>query len=330
LINRCELQTGKIMSKILVTGATGFVGTHLIPALSLAGHEVRCAVSERVKWLQVEQVLVNKLEHDPDWTEALLDIDVVIHLAAKVHVMKEKSEGALDIYCKINSIATNTLAQQAAKHGVKRFIFLSSIKVNGEYTLKDAPFTEESETHPEDPYALSKLYAEQHLQIISQNTGLEIVIIRPPLIYGPGVKANFLKMLGLVKKGLPLPFGRVKNNRNLLYVGNLVSALCTVVTHPKAANQIYLVADDDPLSLTQLMSFIGREMNVNLKLIPIPVRFMEFLFRLLGLKKLNLRLFGSLEVSNNKIKSQLGWVPLVSSPEGLKETVKWYQCEFNA
>ena len=222
------------------------------------------------------------------------------------------------------------MAQQAAKHQVKRFIFLSTIKVNGEYTLKDIPFTEESGVRAEDPYAFSKLYAEQYLQIISQNTGLEVVILRPPLIYGPGVKANFLKMLGLIKKGFPLPFGKVKNNRNLLYVGNLISALCIVITHPKAANQTYLVADDEALSLTQLVSFIGREMNISLRLIPIPVRFMKILFILLGLKKLNLRLFGSLEVSASKIKSQLGWVPLVSSTEGLKETVKWYQCEFSS
>ncbi|EHL32665.1 UDP-glucose 4-epimerase family protein [Legionella drancourtii] len=318
------------MAKILVTGATGFVGKRLVPELIAAGHEVRCAVSRRVDWLHAEQVVVDKLEHNPDWGEALSGMDVVIHLAARVHVMKEKAEFVLDDYCKINSIATRNLAKQAAKHHVKRFIFLSSIKVNGEFTLKGTPFTEESSAQPEDPYGQSKLYAEQYLRVISQNTGLEVVIIRPPLIYGPEVKANFLRMLRLVKKGLPLPFGKVENSRHLVYVGNLVSALCMVVAHPEAANQTYLVADDDSLSLTQLMSLIGYEMNVNVRLIPIPVRFMEFSFRILGLSKLNMRLFGSLEVSNNKIKSQLGWVPPVSSTEGLKETVKWYQCESNS
>lgn len=318
------------MAKILVTGATGFVGKHLVPELIAAGHDVRCAVSQPVAWLHAEQVVVGKLEHNPDWSDALTDRDVVIHLAARVHVMKEKSGRVLDEYCKINSIATRNLAKQAAKQQVKRFIFLSSIKVNGEFTLKGTPFTEESRAQPEDPYGQSKLYAEQYLQVISQSTGLEVVIIRPPLVYGPGVKANFLKMLGLIKKGLPLPFGKVKNSRHLVYIDNLVSALCTVVTHPNAANQTYLVADDESLSLTQLMKHIAHEMKVGVRLIPIPVRFMELSFKLLGLNKLNQRLFGSLEVSNNKIKSQLGWVPPVTSADGLKETVKWYQCESNS
>ncbi|MGC1181698.1 NAD-dependent epimerase/dehydratase family protein [Legionella sp.] len=318
------------MSKILVTGATGFVGKHLVPELISAGHEVRCVVSKNVNWLNTEQVVVDKLECDPNWAEALSGIEVVIHLAARVHVMKEKSKSVLEEYCKINSIATKKLAEQAAKHQVKRFIFLSSIKVNGEFTLKDMPFTEESITQPEDLYGQSKLDAEYHLQAISQHTGLEVVIIRPPLIYGPHVKANFLKMLQLVKKGLPLPFGKVQNGRHLIYIGNLISALCTVVTHPQAANQTYLVADDNSLSLAQLISLIGREMNVNVRLIPIPVRFMRGLFILLGLKNLNTRLFDHLEVSNNKIKSQLGWVPPVSSTEGLSKTVKWYQREFNS
>lgn len=318
------------MAKILVTGATGFVGKCLVPELISAGHDVRCAVSQKVDWLAAEQVLVDKLEHDPDWTSALSEIDVVIHLAARVHIMNEKSGSALDEYRQINSIATRNLAQHAAKCGVKRFVFLSSIKVNGEYTVNNVPFTEESAPKPEDPYGLSKLYAEQYLQTISQETGLEVVIIRPPLIYGPQVKANFLKMLGLVKKGLPLPFGQVKNSRNLLYVGNLVSALCTVVSHPNAANQTYLVADDESLSLTQMMNLIAQAMDVKLRLIPIPVGMMAALFRLLGLKSLTTRLFGSLEVSNHKIKSQLGWVPPVHVAEGLTETVKWYRCEFNS
>ncbi len=318
------------MSKILVTGATGFVGKRLVPALISAGHEVRCAVSKKVDWLRTEQVVVNKLENNPDWSEALAGIDVVIHLAARVHVMKETSTSAMDDYCKINSIATRDLANQAVQHRVRRFVFLSSIKVNGEFTLKNTPFTEESMAQPEDPYGQSKLQAEQYLQEISQGTGLEVVIVRPPLIYGPEVKANFLKMLHLVRKGLPLPFGRVKNSRSLVYIENLVSALCTVATHPNAANQTYLVADDDALSLTQMMSTLGKEMGKASRLIPVPVGLMSFTFALLGKKNINTRLFGSLEVSNKKIKSQLNWVPPVAATEGLRETVKWYQCEFGA
>lgn len=318
------------MSKILVTGATGFVGKRLIPTLVSEGHEVRCAVSRKVDWLNAEQVVVNKLECDPDWNEALSGIDVVIHMAAKVHVMKEQSETGLDDYHKINSLATQNLANQAAKHHVKRFVFLSSIKVNGELTLNGQPFTEESRARPEDPYGQSKLSAEQFLHEISQNTDMDYVVIRPPLVYGPGVKANFLKMLGLVKKGLPLPFGWVKNKRNLVYIDNLVSALSTVAVHPAAVNQTYLVADDEALSLAQLLRTIASEMHVRLRLISVPVRLMECSLRLIGLKKLNTRLLSSLEVSNHKLKSQLDWVPPVSSTEGLRETVRWYQREFSS
>jgi len=312
------------MSKILVTGATGFIGRSLVPALLLNGHDVRCTVSQKVNWLQTEQVIINKLELQSDWTDMLKDVDIVIHLAARVHIMKENVGASLDEYCNVNSIATKNLAEQAAQSGVKRFIFLSSIKVNGEST--DEPFTEESLVAPDDPYALSKLYAEQHLQSISKSTGMEIVILRPPLVFGPGVKANFLKMLQLVNKGWPLPFGKVNNKRNFVYIDNLISAICTVAIEPNAANQIYLVADDDYWSLSQLLGTIACEMKVNLRLYAVPGT--TFLLKLFGLSNMNKRLYGSLEVSNNKLKSHLGWCPPVTSAEGLAKTVKWYQNEY--
>ncbi|WP_298623558.1 NAD-dependent epimerase/dehydratase family protein [uncultured Legionella sp.] len=316
------------MSKILVTGATGFVGRSLVPALLQNGHEVRCAVSQKVDWLQAEQTVINRLELQSDWSEVLKDIDIVIHLAARVHIMKEKVETgttSLDEYCKVNSTATKNLAQQAAQYGVKRFVFLSSIKVNGEFTF-DKPFTEDSLTQPDDPYGLSKLYAEQELQAISKQTEMEVVILRPPLIFGPGVKANFLKMLQLVNKGWPLPFGKVDNKRNFVFIENLVSAICTVATEPGAANQLYLVADDDAWSLSDLLGLIAQEMNVKSRLFAVPG--IIHLFKLLGLSNMNRRLFGSLEVNNHKLKSQLGWRPPVSSAEGLAKTVKWYQNEY--
>lgn len=313
------------MSKILVTGATGFVGKHLVSALIALGHEVRCAVSQNIDWLDTEQVLVNKLECNPDWSQALCGVEVVIHLAARVHIMKEKSDSVLDDYYKINSLATKNLAEEAVKHQVKRFIFLSSIKVNGEWTLSDRPFTEECIPATEDPYGKSKLYAEQYLQEISQTSEMQIVIIRPPLIYGPGVKANFYKMMHLVKKRIPLPFAKVSNKRNMVYIDNLISALCVVISHPKAANQTYLVADDEVLSLSQLLRMIGKEMDIQVKLIPVPVPLMNVVFNFLRLSNLGIRLFGSLEVSNHKIKSQLKWHPPVTAAKGLKETVKWFQ-----
>ncbi len=315
------------MAKILVTGATGFVGRSLVPALLKAGHKVRCAVSQKVDSLQTEQVVIDRLENQKDWSEALQGIDTIIHLAARVHIMNDKSKSPLDEYCKVNSLATKNLADQAAEHGVKRFIFLSSIKVNGESTAKGFPFTEESIAEPEDPYGQSKLNAEQYLHSISQSTKMKIVILRPPLIYGAGVKANFLKLLKLVDRGLPLPFGKVQNRRSFIYIDNLTSAICAVIDAPEAANQVYLVADDDSLSLAHLMDLIAKEMKVKSRLIAVPVNVLTCCLKLLGLKNLSSRLLGSLEVSNSKIKSQLGWNPPVSSVEGLGRTVKWYQYE---
>lgn len=317
------------MPKILVTGATGFIGKRLVPTLISLGFDVVCVVSKNVSWLPTKQVIA-RLESETDWSQALSGIDIVIHLAARVHVMNEVSDSALPEYLTANSIGTKNLAEQAAKHQVKRFIFLSSIKVNGELTTKGLPFSEESATQPVDPYGQSKLYAEHYLQNISQNSTMEVVILRPPLVYGPGVKANFLKMMQLVSKRMPLPFAKVHNQRHFIYVDNLVSALCLVVTHPVAANQTYLVADENSFSLAQLLHLIAQLMNIKIKLMPIPVGVMEFIFRILGKKNLNQRLFSSLEIDHNKIKSQLGWNPPVSSEEGLKETVKWYQSEFNS
>ncbi|CAM3026821.1 NAD-dependent epimerase/dehydratase family protein [Legionella worsleiensis] len=318
------------MSKILITGATGFIGRSLVPALVAAGHDIRCAVWQKVDGLNAEQIVINKLEEKIDWSAALDGVDIVIHLAARVHIMKENAQSSLQEYCKVNSIATKNFAEQAARHHVKRFIFLSSIKVNGEFTPPLLPFSEQSDVQPEDPYAKSKLYAEQYLQEISQRTGMETVILRPPLVYGPGVKANFLKMLHMIKKGWPLPFGKVANKRSFIYIDNLISAIVAVMDHPNAANQLFLVADNDAWSLTELLTILSQGMNVQLKLLNIPVAFLIFFFKLIGFNNLNLRLFRSLEVSNNKIKSQLGWMPPVTSQEGLKITAAWYQYDHNS
>jgi nucleoside-diphosphate-sugar epimerase len=313
------------MAKILITGATGFVGKSLVSVLIDAGHSVRCAVTKEVEWFKTDQVIINRLEEQNDWSEALDGIEVVIHLAARVHIMKEKSPDALDKYCEVNSIATKKLAEQAAQHKVKRFIFLSSIKVNGESTVEGSPFTEESIPQPEDAYGKSKLLAEQYLHAVSQNKGMEIVILRPPLIYGAGVKANFLKMIKLVDKGFPLPFGKVQNKRSFIYIGNLVSAICAVIEAPEAANQLYLVADDDALSLPSLIRGLHEEIDSKRKLIALPVCFLTFIFRLFGFTSLNTRLLGSLVVNNNKIKKQLGWTFPYDSMSGLKKTAKWYK-----
>ncbi|HBD7253084.1 TPA: NAD-dependent epimerase/dehydratase family protein, partial [Legionella pneumophila] len=310
------------MAKILITGATGFIGRSLVPALLSEGHDVRCAVLQLDSTLQAEQIVINNLEVHTDWTDALRNVEIVIHLAARVHIMKEYATSSLDEYCKINSIATKNFVEQAVQNNVKRFIFLSTIKVHGEFSQNNLPFSEDCRTQPEDPYAKSKLYAEQFIQEICQNARMEFVILRPPLVYGPYVKANFLRILQLVDKKWPLPFGSIYNKRTFIYIDNLVSAISAVVSEPSAANQVYLVADDCSWSLTQLVQTLSRKMNTKLFLIPIPVQILIFLFKLCGLKNINTRLFSSLEVSNEKIKSQLGWTPPVSSIDGLEKTVK--------
>ncbi|MFO3347302.1 NAD-dependent epimerase/dehydratase family protein [Legionella pneumophila serogroup 1] len=317
------------MAKILITGATGFIGRSLVPALLSEGHDVRCAVLQLDSTLQAEQIVINNLEVHTDWTDALRNVEIVIHLAARVHIMKEYATSSLDEYCKINSIATKNFVEQAAQNNVKRFIFLSTIKVHGEFSQNNLPFSEDCRTQPEDPYAKSKLYAEQFIQEICQNARMEFVILRPPLVYGPYVKANFLRILQLVDKKWPLPFGSIYNKRTFIYIDNLVSAISAVVSEPSAANQVYLVADDCSWSLTQLVQTLSRKMNTKLFLIPIPVQILIFLFKLCGLKNINTRLLSSLEVRNEKIKSQLGWTPPVSSIDGLEKTVKWYQNEYN-
>ncbi|HAT8990036.1 TPA: NAD-dependent epimerase/dehydratase family protein, partial [Legionella pneumophila] len=309
------------MAKILITGATGFIGRSLVPALLSEGHDVRCAVLQLDSTLQAEQIVINNLEVHTDWTDALRNVEIVIHLAARVHIMKEYATSSLDEYCKINSIATKNFVEQAVQNNVKRFIFLSTIKVHGEFSQNNLPFSEDCRTQPEDPYAKSKLYAEQFIQEICQNARMEFVILRPPLVYGPYVKANFLRILQLVDKKWPLPFGSIYNKRTFIYIDNLVSAISAVVSEPSAANQVYLVADDCSWSLTQLVQTLSRKMNTKLFLIPIPVQILIFLFKLCGLKNINTRLFSSLEVSNEKIKSQLGWTPPVSSIDGLEKTV---------
>ncbi|HAT1699331.1 NAD-dependent epimerase/dehydratase family protein [Legionella pneumophila] len=318
------------MTKVLVTGATGFIGSSLVPALIATGHEVRCAVWQKNQYMSVEQVEIDKLEQVTDWSEALDGIDIVIHLAARVHIMKEDTSSSLEEYCKINSVATKNLAEQAAKHKVKRFVFLSTIKVNGEVSSPQSPFSEKNSAQPKDSYAQSKLEAEIYLREISESSGMEVVILRPPLVYGPGVKANFLKLLGMVEKGWPLPFASIKNKRSFIFIDNLVSAILMVMTHPKAANQLYLVADNESWSLADLLSILAQNMRINLRLYHFPTTFLAGLFKITGMGSLNTRLLSSLEIDNSKIISDLGWTPPVDSCEGLKKTADWYQYEYNA
>lgn len=307
--------------KVLITGATGFVGKVLCAELISQGHEIRAAVRTKVAPIKnVAMTMVGEIDHGTDWSTALRDIDVVIHLAARVHVMHDTVVDPLAEFRKVNVDGTLNLAHQAAKAGVKRFIFISSIKVSGEYTEADKPFKESDVANPQDAYGVSKFEAEQGLLQIAQQTGLDVVIIRPPLVYGAGVKANFASMMRAVKRGIPLPLGAIHNKRSFVYVGNLVSLITKCVDHPAAVNQVFLVSDGHDLSTTELLSACAVALDVRSRLLPVPQKLIEFSAVLVGKKDIAQRLCGNLQVDITKARTLLGWEPSVSVADGLKAT----------
>ena len=307
--------------QVLVTGANGFVGRSLCLALADDGHKVLEAVRSLDKQIiGVDQVLITSIGKTIDWSSALQNVDVVVHLAARVHVMNEVADDALAEFRKVNVEGTLNLANQAAKAGVKRFVFVSSIKVNGEHTLADCPFTANDDANPKDPYGISKHEAEQGLFLIAQQTGMEVVIIRPPLVYGAGVKANFASMMRVVKRGIPLPLGAIHNKRSFVYIGNLVSLIVRCIDHPAAANQVFLVSDGCDLSTTELLQKCAVALDVKARLLPVPQKLLAFSLALLGKRAVAQRLCGNLQVDINKARILLDWVPPVSVEDGLKAT----------
>lgn len=312
---------------VLVTGANGFIGRQFCARLNECGYLVKAASRNSDNQIDVtEHVQVNGIDCNTDWSYALKEVSVVVHLAARVHVMSDKSSNPLAEFRKVNVEGTLNLAEQAAKAGVKRLIFLSSIKVNGENTELNRPFTAEDIPKPEDPYGLSKLEAEQGLLKISKKTGMEVVIVRPPLVYGAGVKANFAMMLRLLKLGLPLPFGSVNNNRrSFIGIDNLVDFLMLCIHHPAAANQIFLVSDDEDISTAMLLKKLGEALGRPAKLINISTKILEVGFKLIGKKTFSQRLLGNLQIDIIKNKNLLGWEPLISVDEGFHQIVKVYK-----
>lgn len=312
---------------ILVTGSSGFVGQQLIKTVLKSGHVVKgvgrnsTQVSSSPNY---HHHVIDDFSATLDWQKALQGVNVIIHTIARVHIMDETVINPIDAYRACNVDATLNLAKQAAANGTKRFIFISSIKVNGESTEQGVPFTENDRFIPSDPYGLSKYEAEQALLELGKQTGMEIVIIRPPLIYGPGVKANFAKMMKWVKKGIPLPFGAVNNLRSLVALDNLIDFVDLCVTHPKAANEIFLISDGEDISTTALLNKVARAYNKKATLLPIPTSLMTFVANLLGKSAITDRLFGSLQVDNSKARDLLGWVPVISMDDQL---VKIVECE---
>ena len=270
-------------------------------------------------------VSIDNMSATTDWTEALRGVTTVIHLAARVHVMREDAQNPLAEFRKANVAATAHLARQAAEHGVRRLVFASSIKVNGEATEGARRFSEADVPAPVDAYGMSKWEAEQALHRIAAETGLEVVVVRPPLVYGSGVKGNFAAMLGVLRRGVPLPLASVRNGRSLVYVGNLVDALLCCAKHPAAAGQTYLVSDGEDLSTPDLLRRLGEAMARPARLWPCPPALLLGGARFLGRGAQMERLLGSLRVDDQKIRRELGWAPPYSGAEGMKATV---ECEW--
>ncbi len=306
---------------VMVTGASGFVGRHLCSKLVVDGWQVRAVLRNLAKSLKsTDSVTISQLDGQTSWAEALQDVDVVIHLAALVHVRSDFSSNSLSVFRKVNVSGTLHLASQAAKAGVKRFIYISSIKVNGELTMLERPFTESDIANPQDAYSMSKFEAEQGLLLLAKETDMEIVIIRPPLVYGVGVKANFANIMRALQRGIPLPFGAIANKRSFVYVGNLVSLITCCINHPAAANQVFLVSDNYDLSTTELLHVCAMALGVRARLLPVPKKIIELFASLVGCRRLARRLCGSLQVDIRKAHSLLGWTPPYSVVDGLKET----------
>jgi nucleoside-diphosphate-sugar epimerase len=312
--------------KILITGATGFIGRYLCKTAINLHYSVRTIVrpsSDTSKLPQeIEFISVDSIE-SPIPETAMIGIDTVIHLAARVHVMKDTVSDPLIAHRKINRDATISLARQAAQQGVKRFVYLSSIKVNGEGGINvNLPYTEKDTPQPIDPYGQSKWEAEQGLQQLSKETGLEIVIIRPPLVYGPQVKGNFEKLLQIIQLGLPLPLGSITNLRSFVYVGNLVDAILLCTQHPAASNQTFIVSDGECISTPALIRQISKTFNKQPILLPFPPSLLLLLGKATGKSTAVERLLGSLVVSNKKITTTLNWKPPYTMDQGLRTTTE--------
>jgi len=319
--------------RIIVTGATGFVGRALIQCLAADVQYLPIAVtrSKQVELSQdVRSVTVGGIASDTDWTRALTGVDVVIHAAARVHVMNEQSFDPLAAFRKVNVEGTLNLARQAAAAGVKRFIFVSSIKVNGEGTAPGKSYKADDAPEPMDSYGISKLEAEQGLRVIAAETGMAVVIIRPVLVYGPGVKANFLSMMRWLNKGVPLPFGAIYNKRSLVALDNLVDLIVTCIEHPAAANQTFLVSDGEDLSTSELLRRMGVALGKPARLLPVPSLLLKTGAAILGKQALAQRLCGSLQVDISKTRELLGWTPPVSVDQALANTAEDFlqSCRF--
>ena len=311
--------------RVLVTGATGFVGRAVCTELKQRNYDVSRAV-RRHPGLAGTYFELGDIGPATQWLGALKDVDVVIHLAARVHVIHEEAGHPLKEFRKINVVGTESLAKAAAESGIKRFVFVSSIGVNGAQTVLGRLFSETGNPNPHNAYALSKWEAEQGLLRIAAETGMEVVIIRPPLVYGPNAPGNFGSLMRWLKRGVPLPLGAIHNQRSLVALDNLVDLIVTCLTHPAAANQTFLVSDGQDVSTTELLRRMGRAMGCPARLVPVPVSWLKLAATLVGKPDVAQRLCSSLQVDIAKTRDLLGWRPPLSLDEGLKKAAQGYGC----
>jgi nucleoside-diphosphate-sugar epimerase len=318
---------------VLVTGANGFVGRATLARLSNdATWTARAAVRRHVANSPAgsETIAVGDLGPDTEWRTAVRNADAVIHAAARVHVMRDTAGDPLALFRRVNVQGTERLAQEAAEAGVRRFVYISSIKVNGESTPLGAAFTERSIPHPADPYGISKHEAETALAEIGRATGMEVVVVRPPLVYGPGVKANFLSMMKWINRGLPIPLGSVHNRRSLVAVDNLADLIVEALGNPRAANQTFLASDGEDLSTSDLMRRVGAALGRPARLVPVPTSLLIASLAAIGKRRIAERLLWSLEVDSSKARSLLDWRPPLTVDAGLRLAAEAFQRDFRS
>ncbi len=310
--------------RVLLTGARGFVGRALSESLAGQSREFRLVVRSGCESIvgAIPRVIGDIGPHT-DWSSVLEGVDAVVHLASRVHVMNESGGDTDALYRETNTFGTLHLAQQAANAGVRRFVFVSSVKVNGEE--RDEAYSEDDRPAPIGPYATSKRDAELGLWEIADRSGMEVVVIRPPLVYGPGVKANFLSMMRWLHHGVPLPFGSIRNRRSLVSIGNLVDFIVTCIDHPAAANETFLVSDGEDLSTTDLLLRLAAALEVKARLIDVPVPVLKMGTMMLGRGEMLRRLCGSLCVDASKANRLLGWSAPLSVDDGLKATADHFR-----
>ena len=305
----------------MVTGATGFIGRQLTQRINFDGKQL-LKVTRR--GILDDVINIGNITYETNWYSALENVDCVIHLAARVHDTQHKISETLSEYRDINVEGTLNLARQSANAGVRRFIFISTIKVNGDETFPGHPFTENDIPNPTDPYSLSKYEAELGLRKIADNSGMDVVIIRPPLVYGPGVKANFQKMMRSIMMGFPLPFGAIHNKRSMVALDNLVDLIVTCIDHSEATNQTFLVSDDDDLSTTDLLERMSNLLGKPSRLIRVSPYFLKLGAKLIRKEEYTQRLLASLQVDISSTRRKLDWKPVCTVDEELAKTAEYF------